>query len=110
MTTVAASTYPRNDIRSIFNTTSSSSSSSSSELKSTVAVVDAPVVAPVKERKPNPPAKKVEKKTEIDYLCDAYCKIIKNGDSVDKDHVKVMLHRIVEHFKIRPKTVYRYFH
>ena len=112
MTTVAASasTYPRNDIRSIFNTTSSSSSSSSSELKSTVAVVDAPVVAPVKERKPNPPAKKVEKKTEIDYLCDAYCKIIKNGDSVDKDHVKVMLHRIVEHFKIRPKKLYRYFH
>ena len=104
MTTVTASVYPRNDIRSIFNTKSSSSSktTSSSESKSVVAV------APIKETKP--PAKKVEKKTEIDYLCDAYCKIIKNGDAVDKDKVKEMLHRIVEHFKIRPKKLYRYFH
>lgn len=106
MTTVAASTYPRTDIRSIFNT---KSSSSSSESKSAVAATVA-AVAPVKETKPKPLAKKVEKKTEIDYLCDAYCKIIKNGDSVDKDHVKEMLHRIVEHFKIRPKKLYRYFH
>jgi ATP-dependent exoDNAse (exonuclease V) alpha subunit len=75
-----------------------------SESKSVVAAT----VAPVKETKP--PAKKVEKKTEIDYLCDAYCKIIKNGDAVDKDKVKEMLHRIVEHFKIRPKKLYRYFH
>ena len=103
MTTVAASAYPPNDIRSIFNT---KSSTSSPKPKSVVAA--APVVAPVKETKP--PVKKVEKKTEIDYLCDAYCKIIKNGDSVDKDHVKEMLHRIVEHFKIRPKKLYRYFH
>jgi ATP-dependent exoDNAse (exonuclease V) alpha subunit len=95
MTTVAASAYPRNDIRCIFNTKS----------KSVVAVV-APAPAPVKETKP--PAKKVEKKTEIDYLCDAYCKIIKNSDSVDK--VKEMLHRVVEQFKIRPKKLYRYFH
>ena len=102
MTTVAASAYPRNDIRSIFNTKSSSSSSSES-----ISVVA--VVAPIKETKP-PPAKKVEKKTEIDYLCDAYCKIIKNGDTVDKNHVKEMLCRIVEHFKIRPKKLYRYFH
>ena len=95
MTTISA--YPRNDIRSmLFN--AKSSSSSSSELRSVVAVT----VAPDKEIKPQ--AKKVEKKTEIDYLCDAYCKIIKNGDSVDKDHVKEMLHRIVEHFKIRPKN------
>jgi hypothetical protein len=108
MTTVAASAYPRNDIRSIFNTNSSSSSSSSSQ-KQTSIVAAAPVAAPpIKETKP--PAKKVEKKTEIDYLCDAYCKIIKNGDAVDKDHVKEMLHRIVEHFKIRPKKLYRYFH
>jgi len=103
MTTVTASAYPRNDIRSIFNT---KSSSSSSESKSNVAVV-----APIKEKETKPPAKKVvEKKTEIDYLCDAYCKIIKNGDAVDKDKVKEMLHRIVEHFKIRPKKLYRYFH
>ena len=102
MTTVAASAYPRNDIRSIFNTKSSSSSSSES-----ISVVA--VVAPIKETKP-PPAKKVEKKTEIDYLCDAYCKIIKNGDAVDKDKIKEMLHRVVEHFKIRPKKLYRYFH
>ena len=54
--------------------------------------------------------KVVEKKTEIDYLCDAYCKIIKNCDSVDKDHVKELLYRIVEHFKIRPKKLYHYFH
>ena len=99
MTTVTASSaYPRNDIRSIFNT-----KSSSSESKSIVVVV-----APVKETKP--PAKKVEKKTEIDYLCDTYCKIIKNGDAVDKDKVKEILHRVVEHFKIRPKKLYRYFH
>ena len=102
MTTVAASAYPRNDIRSIFNTTNSSSSSSSSSQKQTSIVA----AAPIKETKP--PAKKVEKKTEIDYLCDAYCKIIKNSDSVDK--VKEMLHRIVEQFKIRPKKLYRYFH
>lgn len=108
MTTVAASAYPRNDIRSIFNTKSSSSSSSSSELKTTV--IAAPVVAPPPVKETKPPVKKVEKKTEIDYLCDAYCKIIKNGDAVDKDHVKEMLHRIVEHFKIRPKKLYRYFH
>jgi len=101
MTTISA--YPRNDIRSmLFN--AKSSSSSSSELRSVVAVT----VAPVKEIKPQ--AKKVEKKTEIDYLCDAYCKIIKNGDAVDKEHVKEMLHRVVEHFKIRPKKLYRYFH
>jgi exodeoxyribonuclease V alpha subunit len=100
MTTVTASSaYPRNDIRSIFNT-------KSSESKSVVAVV-----APVKEKETKPPAKKVvEKKTEIDYLCDAYCKIIKNCNSVDKDHVKELLYRIVEHFKIRPKKLYHYFH
>ena len=104
MTTVTASSaYPRNDIRSIFNT---KSSSSSSESKSVVAVV----VAPIKEKETKPPAKKVEKKTEIDYLCDAYCKIIKNSDSVYKDKVKEMLYRVVEQFKIRPKKLYRYFH
>ena len=96
--TTTNTAYPRNDIRSIFNT-----KSSSSESKSIVVVV-----APVKETKP--PAKKVEKKTEIDYLCDTYCKIIKNGDAVDKDKVKEILHRVVEHFKIRPKKLYRYFH
>lgn len=99
MTTVTASAYPRNDIRSIFNTTPSQ--------KATPIVA---VVAPIKEKETKPPAKKVEKKTEIDYLCDAYCKIIKNGDTVDKDNVKEMLHRVVEHFKIRPKKLYRYFH
>ena len=104
MTTVTASSaYPRNDIRSIFNT---KSSSSSSESKSVVAVV----VAPIKEKETKPPAKKVEKKTEIDHLCDAYCKIIKKGDVVDKDKVKEMLYRVVEQFKIRPKKLYRYFH
>jgi exodeoxyribonuclease V alpha subunit len=70
--------------------------------------VSAVAVAPIKETKP--PAKKVEKKTEIDHLCDAYCKIIKKGDVVDKDKVKEILHRLVEHFKIRPKKLYRYFH
>ena len=100
MTTVTASAYPRNDIRSIFNTTPSQKATSSVTV----------VVAPIKEKETKPPAKKVEKKTEIDYLCDAYCKIIKNGDTVDKDKVKEMLHRVVEHFKIRPKKLYRYFH
>ena len=109
MTTIAASAYPRNDIRSMFNTASATP---------TPIVAVAPIKTNGKEKeketKPTPqqslPAKKVEKKTEIDHLCDAYCKIIKNGDSVDKDHVKEMLHRIVEHFKIRPKKLYRYFH
>ena len=100
------SAYPRNDIRCIFNT--KSPSSSLSELRSIVAVTSSK--EKVKETKPNPPAKMVEKKTEIDYLCDAYCKIIKNGDVVDKDHVKEILHRLVEHLKIRPKKLYRYFH
>ena len=93
------SPYPRNDIRCMFNTNSSSSSS-----------VSAVAVAPIKEKETKPPAKKVEKKTEIDYLCDAYCKIIKNSDSVYKDKVKEMLYRVVEQFKIRPKKLYRYFH
>ena len=106
MTTVAASAYPRNDIRSIFNTTPMSSKTTPSQ-KATSSVT---VVAPIKEKETKPPAKKIEKKTEIDYLCDAYCKIIKNGDAVDKEHVKEMLHRVVEHFKIRPKKLYRYFH
>ena len=98
MTAMSASAYPRNDIRSmLFN---------SSAITTPTPIVT--VVAPIKETKP--PAKKVEKKTEIDYLCDAYCKIIKNGDTVDKDKVKEMLHRVVEHFKIRPKKLYRYFH
>jgi ATP-dependent exoDNAse (exonuclease V) alpha subunit len=104
MTTVTASAYPRNDIRSIFNTAITIPTPSQ---KATSSVA---VVAPVKEKETKPPAKKVEKKTEIDYLCDAYCKIIKNGDAVDKDKVKEMLHLIVEHFKIRPKKLYRYFH
>jgi ATP-dependent exoDNAse (exonuclease V) alpha subunit len=73
-----------------------------------------PIKTKEKETKPTQQpsllGKKVEKKTEIDHLCDAYCKIIKNGDSVDKDHVKELLHRVVEHFKIRPKKLYRYFH
>ena len=106
MTTVAASAYPRNDIRSIFNTTPMSSKTTPSQ-KATSSVT---VVAPIKEKETKPPAKKIEKKTEIDYLCDAYCKIIKNGDAIDKEHVKEMLHRVVEHFKIRPKKLYRYFH
>ena len=110
-TTVAGSTfasdYPRNDIRSMFNTGSPNVA---------VAPVKTNGTEKEKETKPKPkpqqslPAKKVEKKTEIDYLCDAYCKIIKNGDSVDKNHVKELLCRIVEHFKIRPKKLYRYFH
>lgn len=95
--TTTNTAYPRNDIRSIFNTTPSQKATSS-----------VAVVASVKETKP--PAKKVEKKTEIDYLCDAYCKIIKNSDSLDKDKVKEILHRLVEYFKIRPKKLYRYFH
>jgi len=99
MTTVTASAYPRNDIRSmLFN---------SSAIITTPTPIVA-VVAPIKETKP--PAKKIEKKTEIDHLCDAYCKIIKKGDVVDKDKVKEMLYRVVEHFKIRPKKLYRYFH
>ena len=101
MTTAIA--YPPNDIRSMFNTTQMSSKITSSKLKTSIVVV-----APVKETKP--PAKKIEKKTEIDYLCDAYCKIIKNSDSVYKDKVKEILHHLVEHFKIRPKKLYRYFH
>jgi exodeoxyribonuclease V alpha subunit len=105
MTTVTASAYPRNDIRSMFNTAITTTITVPTSSKSKTSIV---AVAPVKETKP--PAKKVEKKTEIDYLCDAYCKIIKNGDAVYKDKVKEMLHRLVEHFKIRPKKLYRYFH
>lgn len=101
--TTTNTAYPRNDIRSMFNTTQMSSKTTSSKLKTSIVAV-----APVKETKP--PAKKIEKKTEIDYLCDAYCKIIKNSDSLDKDKVKEILHRLVEHFKIRPKKLYRYFH
>ena len=119
MTTIAASAYPRNDVRCMFNAKSSSSSSSSSsslssesESKSKSVVA----VAPVKETKP--PAKKVEKKTEIDYLCDAYCKIIKPDKTadktvdttLDKDKVKELLRHIVDDLKIRPKKLYRYFH
>jgi hypothetical protein len=101
MTTVAASAsaYPRNDIRSMFSSTTQSSSSSSSS-KSVVVVV--------KETKP--PAKKVEKRTEIDYLCDTYCRIIKSKEPLDKDKIKKLLQEIVEHFEIRPKKLYRYFH
>jgi exodeoxyribonuclease V alpha subunit len=105
MTTVTASAYPRNDIRSMFNTAITTTITVPTSSKSKTSIV---AVAPVKETKPS--AKKVEKKTEIDYLCDAYCKIIKNGDAVYKDKVKEMLHRLVEHFKIRPKKLYRYFH
>jgi ATP-dependent exoDNAse (exonuclease V) alpha subunit len=104
-TTVSASTfasaYPRNDIRSMFNSASAAPS------LSVVAV--APIKTKEKETK-SQQAKKVEKKTEIDYLCDAYCKIIKSKEPMDKDNVKELLHRIVEHFKIRPKKLYRYFH
>jgi ATP-dependent exoDNAse (exonuclease V) alpha subunit len=105
MTTVTASAYPRNDIRSMFNTATTTTITVPTSSKSKTSIV---AVAPVKETKP--PAKKVEKKAEIDHLCDAYCKIIKNGDAVYKDKVKEMLHRLVEHFKIRPKKLYRYFH
>jgi len=100
-TTVSASAYPRNDIRCMFN------SASAAPAPSVVAV--APIKTKEKETKPQQ-AKKVEKKTEIDYLCDAYCKIIKSKEPMDKDNVKELLHRIVEHFKIRPKKLYRYFH
>jgi exodeoxyribonuclease V alpha subunit len=96
----SASAYPRNDIRSmLFN--------SSAITRPTPTPIVA-VVAPIKETKP--PAKKVEKKAEIDHLCDAYCKIIKSKEPIDKDRVKEMLHRLVEHFKIRPKKLYCYFH
>ena len=118
MTTVAASAYPRNDVRCLFNakSSSSSSSSSSSESKPKPKSKSIVAVAPVKETKP--PAKKVEKKTEIDYLCDAYCKIIKPDKTVDKpvdttldkDKVKELLRHIVDDLKIRPKKLYRYFH
>jgi ATP-dependent exoDNAse (exonuclease V) alpha subunit len=102
MTTNTA--YPLNDIRSMFN---KQSSSSFSELKpynpvKSKCTPKSALVVPVKE--------KIEKKTEIDYLCDAYCKIIKSKEPIDKDNVKELLHRIVEHFKIRPKKLYRYFH
>ena len=102
MTTVTASAYPRNDIRSMFNT-----AGPTSKPKSVVAV------APVKEKetKPNPPpTKKLEKKTEIDHLCEAYCKVIKSKEPIDSEKIKDLLTHIVEHFKIRPKKLYRYFH
>jgi exodeoxyribonuclease V alpha subunit len=72
-------------------------------------------VAPVKETKPLS-TKMVEKKTEIDYLCDAYCKIVKTKTdtktdiTIDKNNVKELLHHLIEQFKIRPKKLYRYFH
>ena len=96
----SASAYPRNDIRSmLFN---------SSAITTPTPTPIVAVVAPIKETKP--PAKKVEKKTEIDHLCDAYCRIIKSKEPINKDRVKEMLHRVVEYFKIRPKKLYRYFH
>ena len=65
----------------------------------------------LKEEK-KPAAKKPEKKDEIDYLCDAYCKIISKNksDDVDKGKIKELMKEIVENFKIRPKKLYRYFH
>jgi len=102
MTTNTA--YPLNDIRCMFNKLSSSSFSELKPYKpvKSKCTPKSALVVPVKE--------KIEKKTEIDYLCDAYCKIIKSKEPMDKDNVKELLHRIIEHFKIRPKKLYRYFH
>ena len=113
MTTVTV--YPRNDIRSMFKTNASSSLSS---LESNSLVSTAPPHAhtPLHSKDKNKkekksPTKKIEKKTEIDYLCDTYCKIIKNSkEPLDKEKIKKLLQEIVEHFKIRPKKLYRYFH
>ena len=104
MTTIAA--YPPNDIRSMFrgqppvNAVTRNPEAISKEKKK-----------PVQEEK-KLAAKKPEKKDEIDHLCDAYCKIISKNksDNVDKGIIKDLMKEIVEHFKIRPKKLYRYFH
>lgn len=91
MTTVTV--YPRNDIRSMFKTNASSSLSS---LESNSLVSTAPPHAhtPLHSKDKNKkekksPTKKIEKKTEIDYLCDTYCKIIKNSkEPLDKEKIK----------------------
>jgi hypothetical protein len=101
MTTITDSVYPRNDIRSMFKI-----------------VGPAPTPKPVvtvaandtKKNHLSPLSKKVEKRTEIDYLCDTYCRFIKSKEPLDKDKIKKLLQEIVEHFEIRPKKLYRYFH
>ena len=98
--------YPRSDIRSIFNNVRPVTTPTSMSTSTTTTITE-------KKEKKQPTAaavKKAEKKTEIDYLCDAYCKIIKSKEPLDKDKMKELLTRIVEHFKIRPKKLYRYFH
>jgi exodeoxyribonuclease V alpha subunit len=123
MTTVTA--YPRNDIRSMFNVKLLSDSEREPILKSDsvvpLTIISARTNASMlsketkniekeKNKEKKIPVTKLEKKTEIDYLCDAYCKIIKSKESLDKDKIKHILTQIVEHFKIRPKKLYRYFH
>lgn len=106
MTTVVDSVYPRNDIRSMFNTVGPTPPKPKPVV--TVAVKDTKQNHPPP---PPPPPKKVEKKTEIEHLCDAYLKVIKtNKEPLDKKRVKELLQEIVERFKIRPKKLYRYFH
>ena len=99
--------YPRSDIRSIFNTVRPVTTPTTASVTTTTTMI-----TEKKEKKQPTSAavKKAEKKTEIDYLCDAYCKIIKSKEPLDKDKMKELLTRIVEHFKIRPKKLYRYFH
>ena len=101
----APNCYPQSDIRSMFRGPNGS-------IK-TPAIVRNPELKSkeLKEEK-KPATKKPEKKDEIDYLCDAYCKIISKNksDNVDKSNTKDLMKEIVEHFKIRPKKLYRYFH
>ena len=97
--------YPQSDIRSMFNKFNGNATvntvTRNPELKS----------KELKEEK-KPAAKKPKKRDEIDYLCDAYSKIISKNksDNVDKGKIKELIKEIVEHFKIRPKKLYRYFH
>jgi exodeoxyribonuclease V alpha subunit len=110
MTTVAA--YPLNDIRSMFrgpNGSIKTPANSIIELKSKESKESN------KEKDEKKPAayKKAEKKDEIDYLCDAYYKLIsknKSDNAADKSKIKELVKEIVEHFGIRPKKLYRYFH
>lgn len=109
MTTIAA--YPPNDIRSMFPRGSIKTPASITELK--FKSKESKESNKEKEEKKPAAKKHAEKKDEIDCLCDAYYKIIsknKSDNAADKSKLKELIKEIVEHFGIRPKKLYRYFH
>lgn len=110
MTAIAA--YPPTDIRSMFPSGSIKTPANSiTELK--LKSKESKESNKEKEEKKPAAKKHAEKKDEIDCLCDAYYKIIsknKSDNAADKSKLKELIKEIVEHFGIRPKKLYRYFH